>query len=158
MRQPLENGEVTIARAALSLTYPARFMLVAAMNPCPCGYATDPQNECTCTPPMIQKYMSRISGPLLDRIDIHIEVPAVPFTDLAEKQPGERSEKVQERIQRARKIQLDRFKSTDGLYANAQMETQELQTYCQLDQTSADLLKRAMEKLGLSGAGPTTGS
>ncbi|MFQ6606528.1 MAG: YifB family Mg chelatase-like AAA ATPase [Fidelibacterota bacterium] len=150
MRQPLENGEVTIARAALSLTYPARFMLVAAMNPCPCGYATDPQNECTCTPPMIQKYMSRISGPLLDRIDIHVEVPAVPFTDLAEKQSGERSEQVKARVQQARKIQLERFAATEGLFANAQMETQELQTYCQLDKTSADLLKNAMEKLGLS--------
>jgi magnesium chelatase family protein len=150
MRQPLENGEVTIARASMSLSYPSRFMLVSAMNPCPCGYATDPQNECTCNPQLIQKYMSRISGPLMDRIDIHIEVPAVPFTDLAGKEAGEKSEAIRERVQVTRQVQLDRYKSTVGMFSNAQMETSDLNAYCKLDKDAAELLKQAMEKLGLS--------
>ncbi len=150
LRQPLESGEVTIARAAMSLCYPARLMLMAAMNPCPCGYNTDPKNECSCTPQMIQRYMSRISGPLLDRIDIHIEVPSVPFTELAEKESGERSEVIKQRVQAARLIQLDRFAGQELMFANSQMETRDLQTYCQLDRTSSELLKSAMEKLGLS--------
>jgi magnesium chelatase family protein len=150
MRQPLEDGKVTISRATVSLTYPSRFMLVAAMNPCPCGYATDPRNDCTCTAPMIQKYMSRISGPLLDRIDIHIEVPAVPFTLLAEKAPGEPSHVIRERVQRTRDRQLMRFKDEAGLFANSQMESNHLRKYCTLDTTAADLLKKAMERLGLS--------
>ena len=150
MRQPLENGEVTIARAAVSLSYPSRFMLVAAMNPCPCGYATDPQNECTCNPQMIQKYMSRIAGPLMDRIDIHIEVPAVPFEQLAGKEDGEVSEKIRGRVQSTRKVQLHRFSKTPGMFSNAQMETGDLNTYCKLDKEAGGLLKQAMEKLGLS--------
>ncbi len=150
MRQPLENGEVTIARASMSLSYPSRFMLVSAMNPCPCGYATDPQNECTCNPQLIQKYMSRISGPLMDRIDIHIEVPAVPFADLAGKEAGEKSEAIRERVQETRQLQLDRYKSTAGMFSNAQMETGDLNTYCKLGKEAAALLKQAMEKLGLS--------
>jgi len=150
MRQPLENGEVTIARASMSLSYPSRFMLVSAMNPCPCGYATDPQNECTCNPQLIQKYMSRISGPLMDRIDIHIEVPAVPFADLAGKEAGEKSEAIRERVQMTRLVQLDRYKSTAGMFSNAQMETGDLNMYCKLDIEAAGLLKQAMEKLGLS--------
>jgi len=150
MRQPLEDGVVTISRATVSLSYPARFMLIAAMNPCPCGYATDPQNECTCNPPMIQRYMSRISGPLLDRIDIHVEVPAVPFVELTDKAPGEKSEKIRNRTQLARQNQLDRFKKISGMFTNAQMESDELREFCQLDQQSSTLLKTAMEKLGLS--------
>ena len=150
LRQPLESGEVTIARASMSLCYPARFMLMAAMNPCPCGYNTDPNNECSCTSQMIQRYMSRISGPLLDRIDIHIEVPAVPFTDLAEKEPGEPSEAIKHRVQAARVVQLRRFSQQEQMFANSQMETQDLHKYCQLDRTSTELLKSAMEKLGLS--------
>ena len=150
MRQPLENGEVTIARASMSLSYPSRFMLVSAMNPCPCGYATDPQNECTCNPQLIQKYMSRISGPLMDRIDIHIEVPAVPFADLAGKEAGEKSESIRERVQSTRQVQLNRYKSTAGMFSNAQMETGDLNTYCKLGKEAAALLKQAMEKLGLS--------
>ncbi len=150
MRQPLENGEVTIARAAISLSYPSRFMLVAAMNPCPCGYATDPQNECACSPQIIQKYMSRISGPLMDRIDIHIEVPAVPFADLAAKEDGEKSDLVRKRVQDTRHVQLDRFASRTGIYSNAQMETGDLNTFCKLDLETSSLLKQAMEKLGLS--------
>ncbi len=119
MRQPLEDGVVTISRATVSLSYPARFMLIAAMNPCPCGYATDPNNECTCNPPMIQRYMSRISGPLLDRIDIHVEVPAVPFTELADKDAGEKSDKICSRCQDAREIQLERFNKISGMFTNA---------------------------------------
>ena len=150
MRQPLEDGVVTIARAALSLTYPAQFMLVAAMNPCPCGYATDPNNECACSAQMIQRYMSRISGPLMDRIDIHIEVPTVPFHELAEKADGESSHHIQSRVQKAREVQLHRFKKSDNLFANAQMESQDLKYHCKLDNESIELLKTAMEKLGLS--------
>lgn len=150
MRQPLEDGVVTISRATVSLSYPARFMLIAAMNPCPCGYATDPNNECTCNPPMIQRYMSRISGPLLDRIDIHVEVPAVPFTELADKEVGEKSERIRSRCQDAREIQLERFSKTSGMFTNAQMESNELREFCGLDKQSSILLKTAMEKLGLS--------
>ena len=150
MRQPLENGEVTISRAAVSITYPSNFQLMAATNPCPCGYATDPNNECTCTPQMIQKYMSRISGPLLDRIDLHVEVPAVPYTDLTEKPKGERSDKVRLRVEKTRDVQLKRFKSDENKYCNAHMGTRDIQTYCKIDKSGSQLLKAAMEKLGLS--------
>ncbi len=150
MRQPLEDGHVTIARAAISLTYPSRFMLVAAMNPCPCGYSTDPNNDCTCVPQMIQRYMSRISGPLMDRIDIHIEVPAVPFSQLSGMDAGEPSEAITRRVQVARKIQLNRYKSTNGVFSNSQMQTNELKIHCKLDKNASDMIKTAMEKLGLS--------
>ncbi len=150
MRQPLEDGIVTISRATVSLTYPSRFMLIAAMNPCPCGYRTDPNNECTCNPQMIQRYMARISGPLMDRIDIHIEVPAVQFSELAGKKPGEKSETIKSRIQAARHIQLQRFENSPGMFANAQMQPNELKTYCRLNSAAAELLKTAMDKLGLS--------
>lgn len=150
MRQPLEDGIVTIARAMVSLTYPARFMLVAAMNPCPCGYATDPNNDCTCTPQAIQRYMSRISGPLLDRIDIHIEVPAVPVNELTDKEPGEPSAVIRRRVQAARERQLDRFQLEEGIYNNSQMESKSIKTYCQLGTETVELLKTAMDRLGLS--------
>ncbi|MFQ6607918.1 MAG: YifB family Mg chelatase-like AAA ATPase [Fidelibacterota bacterium] len=150
MRQPLENGEVTISRAAVSVTYPANFQLLAATNPCPCGYSTDPNNECSCTPPMIQKYMSRISGPLLDRIDLHVEVPAVPYTDLADKPKGEPSDDVRKRVERAREVQLRRFKSHSNKYCNAHMGTRDIRKYCRIDENGRKLLKTAMEKLGLS--------
>ncbi len=149
LRQPLESGEVTIARASMSLCYPARFMLIAAMNPCPCGYATDPNNECTCTSQMIQKYMSRISGPLLDRIDIHIEVPAVLFTELADRSSGEPSKNIKKRIQTARLLQNERYR-TAAKFDNSQMESADLNNYCQLDHASRELLKTAMDRLGLS--------
>ncbi len=149
LRQPMEDGVVTISRATVSLSYPARFMLVAAMNPCPCGYSTDPKNECTCTSQMIQKYMSRISGPLMDRIDIQIEVPAVPFTDLTDQAGEEQSADIKTRVQAARKIQLQRFLGSD-IFANAQMETKALKQYCPLKKEAAELIKTAMEKLGLS--------
>ncbi|MCH7733054.1 MAG: YifB family Mg chelatase-like AAA ATPase [Candidatus Marinimicrobia bacterium] len=150
MRQPMENGEVTISRAAISISYPASFQLVGATNPCPCGYRTDPNNNCTCSSQMIQKYMGRISGPLMDRIDLHVEVPAVPFSDLSEKPLGEKSEYVRERVQNAREIQLKRFKAIDGKYCNAHMETKEIQRFCHISEAGSTLLKTAMEKLGLS--------
>lgn len=149
LRQPLENREVTISRARISLTYPATFMLIAAMNPCPCGYYTDPRNECTCNDGMIQKYLSRISGPLLDRIDIHLEVPAVPFEELAKKEAGEASNSIQPRVQKARVIQTKRFKGR-SIHANAGMEKKDLRKYCKITVEGEALLKTAMDKLGLS--------
>ncbi len=150
MRQPLEDGVVTISRAALSLTYPAQFMLAAAMNPCPCGYATDPTHECSCTPPQIQKYLSRISGPLLDRIDIHIEVPTVKYSELTSTAVGESSESIRQRVERSREIQLRRFKGTKNIFCNARMESKDIRQYCRIDQQGEELLKMAITKLGLS--------
>ena len=149
MRQPLENGEVTISRARLSLTYPASFMLVAAMNPCPCGFYTDPNNECTCNSMQVQKYLSRISGPLLDRIDIHIEVPAVPFEELTSKPAGEQSKQIGKRIQIARSVQEKRYIS-QNCHANAQMQKKDIENHCKITLEGETLLKMAMEKLGLS--------
>jgi magnesium chelatase family protein len=149
MRQPLEEERVTISRAATSLTYPARFMLVAAMNPCPCGYYGDPNNECTCTIPQIQRYRSKISGPLMDRIDIHIEVPAVKYRELASREPGEPSREMKKRIDAARRIQLDRFKGMK-IYCNAQMTNRHIKKFCQIDEASQKLLELAIDKFGLS--------
>jgi len=150
LRQPLELGEVTIARAKVSVTYPAKLMLVAAMNPCPCGYATDPRNECSCAPVAIQRYMGRISGPLLDRIDIHVEVPAVKVEELADKQEGERSEVVRERVEAARERQQRRFDDEPHLFANAHMGSKDLRRYCPLPPEGEDLLTSAINRLGLS--------
>ncbi len=150
LRQPMEDGWVTITRAKMSVRYPAKFQLVAAMNPCPCGYLTDPRQECTCTPGQIQRYLSRISGPLFDRIDLHIEVPALPFEDLVRKQPGEPSAAIRERVEAAREIQLQRFKDRPGIYFNAHMGPQELREFCQLDETSEQLLRTAIERFGYS--------
>jgi len=150
LRQPLEDGTVTISRAAMSLTYPAQFMLIAAMNPCPCGYATDPNNECTCTGQMIQKYVNRISGPLMDRIDIHIEVPAVPFDQLSRVESTTTSQQIRRRVQKTKKIQLCRFESDDGKFNNAQMDSRDILEYCSLDKESKSLIKTAMNQLGLS--------
>lgn len=149
MRQPLEDGKVTISRAVTSLTYPARFMLVAAMNPCPCGFYSDPNQECTCTLPQIQRYKAKISGPLLDRIDIHVEVPPVRFHDLSSKRPGENSKQIKKRVGMARAIQQERFKGKK-IYCNAQMVSRHIKKYCQIDESSQRLLERAMEKLCLS--------
>ncbi|OGP90362.1 MAG: ATP-dependent protease [Deltaproteobacteria bacterium RBG_16_48_10] len=149
MRQPIEEERVTISRAATSLTYPARFMLVAAMNPCPCGYYSDPNNECTCTIPQIQRYRAKISGPLMDRIDIHIEVPAVKYRDLASRDPGEPSREIKRRVDRARKIQLDRFQGMK-IYCNAQMSNRHIKKFCQIDEASQKLLEMAIDKFGLS--------
>jgi magnesium chelatase family protein len=150
MRQPMEDAQVTIARAMISTTYPSRFMLVAAMNPCPCGFYGDSKNECTCSLMAIQRYRSRVSGPLLDRIDLHIEVPAVKFEDLAGLSGGESSEIVRRRVQKAREVQLSRFKGLDGIFANAHMTSSDLQKYCQLNEEGMNLLRSAIDRLGLS--------
>ena len=149
MRQPLEDGKVTIARAATSLTYPADFTLMAAMNPCPCGYYGDPAHECTCTIPQIQRYRSKISGPLMDRIDIHIEVPAVKYKDLAAQDSGEPSRAMKERINRARKVQSVRFKGLK-IHCNAQMTNRHIKRFCSIDDASQRLLEMAIDRLGLS--------
>ena len=149
MRQPLEEEKVTISRAATSLTYPARFMLVAAMNPCPCGYYSDPNNECTCTIPQIQRYRSKISGPLMDRIDIQIEVPAVKYRDLANRDSGESSREIKRRIDEARGIQLNRFKGMK-IYCNAQMANRHIKKFCPIDEASQKLLEMAIDRFGLS--------
>ncbi len=149
LRQPLEDGRVTISRAAASLTFPARLMLVAAMNPCPCGYHGDPQHECRCTPMQIQRYRSRISGPLLDRIDIHVEVPAVSYRDLSREDGGELSSAIRERIELARRIQRQRFKGRK-IYANAQMRPKMIERYCAIPPDARLLLEMAIDKLGFS--------
>jgi magnesium chelatase family protein len=154
LRQPLEDGSVTIARATTSLTYPARIMLVAAMNPCPCGFYSDTQHECTCTIPQIQRYRSRVSGPLLDRIDIHIEVPAVRYQDLTQWQEGEPSLAIRERVKGARQIQQKRFQEK-RVFCNAQMTARILKRYCQIDEQGNRLLEQAMSKFGLSARGYT---
>ena len=151
MRQPLEDGTVTIARAAMSLTFPSRFMLVAAMNPCPCGYFNDRSRECHCTPMMIQRYVSKISGPLLDRIDIHIDVPSVNYRDLRGRSTPESSGDIRARVIKARDTQLERFHAGgERIYANAQMGSREIRKYCELGTDSEHLLERAMVKQGLS--------
>ncbi len=151
MRQPLEDGTVTIARAAMSLTFPARFMLVAAMNPCPCGYHNDRSRECRCSPMMIQRYVSKISGPLMDRIDLHIDVPSVNYRELRGGAAPESSADIRKRVIRARDIQLQRLCSGgERIYANAQMGSREIRKYCELGTDSEHLLERAMVKQGLS--------
>ncbi|MCD6138107.1 MAG: ATP-binding protein, partial [Deltaproteobacteria bacterium] len=149
LRQPMEDGSVTIARALTSITYPASFMLVAAMNPCPCGYFSDPNHECTCTYGRIQKYRSKVSGPLLDRIDIHVEVPAVPYKELASQHESETSAAIRERVNRARAIQSERLKRTK-IHCNAQMNNRQIKKYCSTDREAHSLLEAAIDKLGLS--------
>jgi magnesium chelatase family protein len=151
MRQPLEDGTVSIARAAMSLTFPARFMLAAAMNPCPCGYFNDKTRECHCTPPMIQRYVSKISGPLLDRIDIHIDIPAVKYKELRGGSTPEGSDKIRERVLRARDVQLNRFaQAGERIFANAQMGSRQIRMFCELGTDCERLLERAMTQQGLS--------
>ncbi|MBI4468411.1 MAG: YifB family Mg chelatase-like AAA ATPase [Acidobacteria bacterium] len=149
MRQPVEDTRVTISRAAVSLTFPARFMLAAAMNPCPCGYFGDPTRECTCTMQMIQRYVAKISGPLMDRIDIHIDVPAVRVRELSRPSQAESSSTVRERVVKARHAQLQRF-IDDGIYANSQMTPRQIRKYCLLRQESQTILENAINRLGLS--------
>ncbi len=149
LRQPLEDGRVTISRALSSLTFPSSFMLIAAMNPCPCGFYTDPNRECTCTIPQILRYRSKISGPLMDRIDIHIEVPAVRYRDLSGDRSGEDSESIKRRVNQAREIQRSRF-SGKKIYGNAQMSSRHLKKFCQIGEDSRGLLEQAIDKLGLS--------
>jgi magnesium chelatase family protein len=150
MRQPLEDGVVTISRAAASLTFPCRFMLVAAMNPCPCGYYGDSQRECRCTPIQIQRYRAKISGPLLDRIDIHVEVPAVKYQDLSSTERGEGSAVVRERVMRTRSVQQERFRANPKVHCNAVMRSKDLHTHCRLEREAQDLLKMAITELNFS--------
>jgi magnesium chelatase family protein len=150
MRQPLEDGAVTIARAAISVTFPSRFMLAAAMNPCPCGYFGDPGRECHCTPPMIQRYVSKISGPLLDRIDIHIEVPAVKYKELRAPSSSEDSTAVRGRVIAGRERQLERFRGEKKTYCNAQMAPKMIRKHCGINVEGEKLLENAVTRLGLS--------
>lgn len=150
MRQPMEERRVTISRAKISLDYPANFMLIASMNPCPCGYYNHPEKECTCSPQIVHKYLNRISGPLLDRIDLHVEVTPVPFRELSEKRSAEPSAAIRERVMAARNRQTARYADVEGVYCNAMMTSKMLQEYCQLDTVSNKLLQVAMQKLNLS--------
>jgi magnesium chelatase family protein len=150
MRQPLEERRVTISRAKFSVDYPASFMLVASMNPCPCGFYNHPEKECICGPGLVQKYLSRISGPLLDRIDLHVEVTPVNFNELSSEKAGEKSELIRKRVIRAREIQQERFQTKAEVYCNAQMNPQTVRNLCKIDTAGQTLLKQAMEKLGLS--------
>ena len=156
LRQPLEDRKISIARAKYSVEYPCSFMLVASMNPCPCGYYGDPTHHCVCTPGQIQRYMNKISGPLLDRIDIHCEIQAVPFKQLSEMQPGEPSATIRERVIKARNIQTERFSSlpkqggVGRVYCNAQMTERMLHDFAEPDAESLDMLRMAMERLKLS--------
>lgn len=150
MRQPLEDGAVTISRAAVSVTFPSRFMLAAAMNPCPCGYFGDPTRECHCSPPMIQRYVSKISGPLVDRIDIHIEVPAMKYKELRAPASAEDSACVRQRVIAARNKQLERFAQEKKTYANAQMMPKMIRKHCAITPEGEKLLENAITRLGLS--------
>jgi magnesium chelatase family protein len=151
MRQPLEERQVTVSRAKFSVEYPASFMLVASMNPCPCGYFNHPEKDCVCGPGVVQKYLNKISGPLLDRIDIHVEVTPVSFSELSSTSRGvEQSEKIRERVILARQIQNDRFKGENQVYSNAQMSGRQVKEVCEISLAGQNLLKTAMERLGLS--------
>ena len=160
LRQPLEDRKITISRAKYNVEYPCSFMLVASMNPCPCGYYGDPTHHCVCTPGQIQRYMNKISGPLLDRIDIHCEIQAVPFTELSQMKPGEPSAAIRERVIRARNIQTERFSSLKlpsslggaggRPHCNAQMTEHMLHQFAEPDAASLDMLRMAMERLKLS--------
>ncbi|MDR0814144.1 MAG: YifB family Mg chelatase-like AAA ATPase [Bacteroidales bacterium] len=150
MRQPLEDRVITISRARFAVEYPASFMLVASMNPCPCGFYNHPEKKCMCAPGMVQKYLNRISGPLLDRIDIHIEVVPVPFDKLSEQRTAEPSKIVRERVMAARNVQKQRFADSPGIHCNAQMTSKMLQKYCRIDAAGQNIMKVAMQKLGLS--------
>jgi magnesium chelatase family protein len=150
LRQPMEDRVVTIARAKQTIEFPASFMLVAAMNPCPCGYYNHPTQECTCQPGAVEKYLNRISGPLLDRIDLHIEVVPVPFEELSKKSAGEKSSAVRARVTRARQIQTERFADIPGMHSNSQMNSKMIQKYCTLNDECSNLLKGAMDRLNLS--------
>ena len=150
LRQPLEDRRITISRAKYNVEYPCSFMMIASMNPCPCGYYGDPTHHCVCTPGQIQRYMNKISGPLLDRIDIHCEIQAVPFAQLSQMQPGEPSSAIRERVIAARKIQEERFKPFKGIHCNAMMTEKMLHEFAEPDDASLDMLRMAMERLKLS--------
>ena len=150
LRQPLEDRHITISRAKYSLDYPTSFMLVASMNPCPCGYFNHPTRPCVCSPGQVQRYLNKISGPLLDRIDIQVEIVPVPFEKMSDRTPGESSAVIRERVIRARQQQAERFAQTPGVYCNAQMTSRQLQQYALPDETALQLLKNAMARLNLS--------
>ena len=150
MRQPMEERKVTISRAKTSVDFPAAFMLVASMNPCPCGFYNHPERSCNCPPGSVSKYLNRISGPLLDRIDLHVEVTPVSFSSLSSSNSSASSSMIRENVIKARKIQIERFKHTKGIHNNAQMGTADLKKICKLDESSQQLLKKAMARLNLS--------
>ena len=150
MRQPLEDRVVTISRAKSTVDYPASFMLVSSMNPCPCGYYNHPEKDCLCPPGMVQKYLNKISGPLLDRIDLHVEVTPVSFSELSSKEKGESSKDIREKVILSREIQENRFAESEKTYSNSHMSSKHIQEFCILDNESSDMLKTAMEKLNLS--------
>ena len=150
LRQPVEGGQVTIGRARQSIMYPARFMLAAAMNPCPCGYYGDARGRCMCHTAQVERYMNRVSGPMLDRIDLHIEVPMLNARDLTKLEPGESSEKIRARVLAARERQLARYNELDGVYANAHLSARLIREFCDVDEKSLSLLRHAIQKLGLS--------
>jgi magnesium chelatase family protein len=150
MRQPMEERRVTISRARISVDYPASFMLVSSMNPCPCGYYNHPEKECVCGPGVVKKYLTKISGPLLDRIDLHVEVTPVTYDQLYDTRPSERSGDIRARVVRAREIQHERFKDDAGVHCNALMSPQKAKEVCQIDAVGQKLLKTAMTKLQLS--------
>ena len=150
MRQPMEERKVTISRAKIALDFPASFMLIASMNPCPCGFFNHPEKECTCPPGAVQKYLNKISGPLLDRIDLHVEVTPVAFNELSDSKSSEKSSSICQRVIAAREIQEERYKKNPGVYCNAQMSSKMLKEICVIDKVAQTLLKNAMEKLNLS--------
>ena len=150
MRQPMEERRVTISRAKIALDFPASFMLIASMNPCPCGFFNHPEKECTCPPGAVQKYLNKISGPLLDRIDLHVEVTPVPFNELSSAKNSDNSTVIRERVIKAREMQAERYKNNPGIYCNAQMSSKMLKEICVIDTVGHNLLKAAMEKLNLS--------
>ena len=150
LRQPLEDRIINISRSKYSIEYPCSFMFIASMNPCPCGYYGDPTHHCVCTPGQIQKYMNKISGPLLDRIDIQCEIQAIPFKDLSKAEPGESSAQIRERVMKARAIQTERFKDSKLIHCNAQMTDRMIHQYCELDAETLNILQTAMERLNLS--------
>ncbi|MGV3528463.1 MAG: YifB family Mg chelatase-like AAA ATPase [Flavisolibacter sp.] len=150
MRQPMEERRVTISRAKVAVDFPASFMLIASMNPCPCGYYNHPEKECTCPPGAVQKYLNKISGPLLDRIDLHVEVTPVPFSELSNTKEQEGSAAIRDRVMKAREIQAERYKDSAGVYCNAQMSSKMLKEICVINAAAQNLLKTAMERLNLS--------
>ena len=150
LRQPLEDRRITISRAKYTIEYPCSFMFVASMNPCPCGYFNDPTHNCVCTPGQIHRYMNKISGPLLDRIDIQVEITPVPFSDISKAQPGEASALIRERVIKARQRQEERFREIRGIHCNAQMTERMIHEYAEPDDDGRELLRMAMERLSLS--------
>ena len=150
MRQPMEERRVTISRAKIALDFPASFMLIASMNPCPCGYFNHPEKECSCAPGVVQKYLNKVSGPLMDRIDLHVEVTPVDFNELSSQQENEKSDIIRNRVIQSREIQAHRFKKAEGIFCNAQMSSKMLKEICLIDHTSHTMLKKVMEKLNLS--------